>query len=164
RDLESLREKLAAVARERYSYRELDEFTDAMEKALLATGRKDVNAPLVAKVTRSGVLPEEVRIVYSQERLASYGIKTGSLSNILQARNLTMGGGEMDADGKTVFLNPSGEFHSEREIGNVIVGNTNTGSPLYLRDVADIIRGYDNPPRYLNYYSWRDGGGKWHRT
>jgi hypothetical protein len=38
-----------AVAGEKYSYRELDEFTDAMEKALLATGRKDVNAPLVRK-------------------------------------------------------------------------------------------------------------------
>src|SRR5262249_23642893 len=45
--------KLASVAGEKYSYRELDEFTDIMEKALLATGRKDTGAPLVAKVERS---------------------------------------------------------------------------------------------------------------
>src|SRR5437773_1420040 len=83
------------------------------------------------------------------ERLASYGVKAGSLSNILQARNLTVGGGEMDAGGKTVFLHPSGEFHSEREIGNVIVGTTARGVPLYLRDVADIARSYQNPARYL---------------
>jgi multidrug efflux pump subunit AcrB len=118
----------------------------------------------VAKVTRSGVLPERVYLVYSQERLASYGIKTGSLANILAARNLTLGGGEIDAGGKTVFLLPSGEFRSEREIGDVIVGATNQGAPLYLRDVADVVRSYENPPRLLNYYSYRDAAGQWQRS
>ncbi|HEY7616185.1 MAG TPA: hypothetical protein VH744_05230, partial [Terriglobales bacterium] len=45
RDLGEIRSKLAAVAGEKYSYRELDEFTEAMEKTLLATGRKDVDSP-----------------------------------------------------------------------------------------------------------------------
>ena len=164
RNIAEVPTKLRAVAGEKYSYRELDEFTDSMEKALMATGRKDVNSPLVSKVTRSGVLPEQVHVVYSQERLASYGIKTGQLSNILQARNLTTGGGEIDAGGKTVFLHPSGEFRSEREIGDVIVGSAAHGAPLYLRDVADIVRSYENPPKYLNYHLWQDEHGKWQRT
>jgi multidrug efflux pump subunit AcrB len=164
RDLGDVRTKLAAVAGEKYSYRELDEFTDAMEKTLLATGRKDVNSPLVAKVTRAGVLPERVYLAYSQERLASYGIKPSELSRVLEARNLTAGGGEIDAGGKTVFLHPSGEFRSEREIRDVIIGASAHGSPLYLRDVADVVRGYENPPRFLNYYCWRDSHGKWQRT
>jgi multidrug efflux pump subunit AcrB len=164
RDLSQVREKLAAVAGEKYSYHELDQFTDTMEKALLATGRKDVDTPLVAKVTRSGVLQEQVHLIYSQERLASYGIKTGQLSNILKARNISVGGGEINAGGKNVFLKPSGEFQSEQEIGSVVVGSTNYGAPLYLRDVADIVRSYENPPRHLNFYSWQDGKGEWHRT
>jgi multidrug efflux pump subunit AcrB len=164
RDLGEIPAKIAAVAGEKYSYRELDEFTDAMEKALLATGRKDVDAPLVAKVTRSGVLPEQVHLIYSQERLAAYSLNPSSLSSILQARNLTVGGGEIDTGGKTVFLNPSGEFRSEREIRDVILGSTAHGAPLYLRDVADIVRGYENPPRYLNYYLSRDAEGRWRRT
>ena len=164
RDLAGIRAKLATVAGEKYSYRELDDFTDVMEKALLATGRKDVDAPLVAKVTRSGILPERIYVIYSQERLASYGIKTGTLSNILKGRNLTMGGGEFDAGGKSVLINPSGEFHSEREIGDVIVGATAYGTPLYLRDVADIVRSYDTPAHYLNFYSWPDKNGRWQRS
>src|SRR5262249_46263506 len=47
---------------------------------------------------------------------------------------------------------------------NVIIGATPAGSPLYLRDVADIVRTYENPPRFLNYYSSRDAQGKWQRT
>ena len=164
RDLSDTRAKLASVAGEKYSYRELDDFTNTMEKALLATGRKDVGSPLVAKVSRSGLLQERVYLVYSQERLASYGIKTGALSDVLRARNLTMGGGEFDAGGKSVLVSPSGEFQSEREIGDVTVGATSYGTPLYLRDVADIVRSYDTPARYLNYYSWIDAEGHWQRS
>ena len=43
--------------------------------------------------------------------------------------------------GKTVFLHPSGEFKSEGEIRDVIVGTTAQGAPLYLRHVTDIARG-----------------------
>jgi multidrug efflux pump subunit AcrB len=164
RRLADVRSKLASVAGEKYSYRELDEFTNAMEKALLATGRKDVNAPLVAKVDRSGILPQKVYLLYSQERLASYGIKTGTLANILRARNLTSGAGEFDAGGKNVLIVPTGEFQSEREIGDVTVGVTPQGLPLYLRDVADVVRSYDQPARFLNFYSWRDANGQWQRT
>jgi multidrug efflux pump len=163
RDLADVRQKLASVAGEKYSYRELDEFTDIMEKALLATGRKDVDAPLVAKVTRSGVLSEKVYLLYSQERLSAHGFRPGSITSTLRDRNLTAGGGEFDADGKRVLVKPSGEFASEREIGDVSLGNTAYGTPLYLRDVADIIRSYENPPRFLNFHSWRDAAGRWQR-
>jgi multidrug efflux pump subunit AcrB len=164
RNLAEVNAKVAAVAGDKYSYRELDDFTEVMENALMATGRNDVNAPLVAKVTRSGILNEQIAMVYSQERLAAYGINPTALSNILQARNLSTGGGEVDAGGKTVFLHPSGEFKDVREIGNVIIGATGKGSPLYLRDVADVVRSYENPPRFLNYYNRRDANGKWQRT
>jgi hypothetical protein len=57
--------RLAAVAGDKYSYRELEEFTDTMEKALLATARQGEGTPLVAKVSRSGILPEQVCLFYS---------------------------------------------------------------------------------------------------
>jgi len=123
-----------------------------------------VNAPLVAKVDRAGILPQKVYLLYSQERLASYGIKLGNLSNILRARNLTSGAGEFDAGGKNVLIAPSGEFLSERDIGDVSVGASPLGAPLYLRDVADVVRSYDRPARYLNFYSSRDAAGNWQRT
>ncbi|HWT79105.1 MAG TPA: efflux RND transporter permease subunit, partial [Candidatus Methylomirabilis sp.] len=73
RDLSEIPAKLAAVAGEKYSYREMEDFTDLIEKALLATARTPDGPPLVAKVIRYGILPEKVYLVYSQQRLASYG-------------------------------------------------------------------------------------------
>ena len=164
RDPSEVQARLAAVAGEKYSYRELDNFTDAMEKALLATARTPDGPPLVAKVVRSGILPEKVYLIYSQHRLASYGIKSENLSDILNARNITLAGGQLDLKDKSVSIDPSGEFHSEREIGDVTVGISPYGSPLYLHDFVDTFRGYDNPPQYLSYYSSRDSQGRWQRT
>lgn len=156
--------KLAQAAGDKYSYRELEDFTDMMERALLATERTLNGPPLVAKVMRSGILPERVYLIYSQERLASYGIKPETLPNILLARNITVAGGEIDTGGKSVRINPSGEFQSEAEIGSVSLGFSPWGAPLYLRDVVDTARAYESPPRFLTYYSHRDAQGRWQRN
>src|SRR5262245_3332963 len=164
RDPSEVPAKLAAVVGEKYSYRELDNFTDSMEKALLATARTSDGPPLVAKVVRSGILPEKIYLLYSQQRLASYGIKSENLSDILRARNITLAGGQLDLKDKSVSIDPSGEFRNEREIGDVTVGISPYGSPLYLHDFVDTFRAYDSPPQYLSYYSSRDPQGRWQRT
>ena len=41
---------------------------------------------------------------------------------------------------------------------------SNSGAPVYLRDLFDISRGYESPARYLNFYDWKDGEGNWQRT
>jgi hypothetical protein len=114
--------QLKRVAGEKYSYRELDDFTDDIAKALLATARTADGPPLVAKVTRTGILNEKIYLLYSQERLASYGLKPSSLQNLLNARNITLPGGQLTAGAKSVVLNPSGEFRNEDEIANVTIG------------------------------------------
>src|SRR5258706_582542 len=138
RDPNETRSKLASVAGDKYSYREMDDFTDLIEKTLKSV-------PQASKVSRSGILPEKVFLLYSQERIASYGLKTADLSNILGARNITLAGGQLEAAGKNLSIDPSGEFKSEKEIGDVAVSQTNLGAPVYLRDLVDIARGYDSP-------------------
>ena len=148
---------LLAVAGDKYSYRELDEFTDLMRRTFQTV-------PQVTKVDRSGVLDEQVVLSFSQERLASYGVSTGKLQDILRGRNTAMSGGMVEVEGRTVALNPTGEFRNEQEIGGVIIGSSRGGAPLYLRDLVDIDRGYQSPPRFLNFYAWTDSSGHWHRS
>jgi len=35
---------------------------------------------------------------------------------------------------------------------------------VHVRDLFDVTREYQNPPRYLNFYTWKDAGGQWRRT
>jgi multidrug efflux pump subunit AcrB len=156
RDPAEARQKLAAVAGEKYSYRDLDTYTEELQKALQAV-------PEVAKVTRSGVLADVVYLDYSQEKLAAYGIVPSQLQNILAARNIVARGGAIDLPGKTVLVAPAGEFENERQIGDVIVAHGAGGAPVYLRDLAQVSRGYENP-NYLAFSSVRDAAGNWQRT
>jgi multidrug efflux pump subunit AcrB len=155
---------LTAVAAEKYSYRDLDEFTGLIERALLATARTPDDPPLVAKVVRSGLLAERIYLTYSQQRLASYGLRPDSLAPILNARNISIAGGQLDISGKSVAVNPTGEFTSERELGNVVVAVGPAGTPVYLRDLVDTARGYENPPGYLAFHLEKDAAGQWKRS
>ena len=157
RDPAHSRERLWAVAGDKYTYRELDDFTDLMKRTFQTLDQ-------VSKVDRSGVLEEQVTLSFSQERIASYGVAVGKLQDILKARNTALSGGLMEVSGRTVALNPTGEFRTESEIGGVIIGSSRGGAPLYLRDLVDIDRGYESPPRYLNFYTWRDSTGHWQRS
>jgi multidrug efflux pump subunit AcrB len=150
------RASLLAVAGDKYSYKELEQFTDLLKRTFQTVEQ-------VSKVDRLGVLDEQVTLSFSQERLASYGVTLGRLRDVLRARNTALGGGEMEVGSRTVALTPTGEFRDEREIGGVIVGSSSAGVPLYLRDLVDVDREYQNPPRYLNQYSWVDSAGGWHR-
>lgn len=38
------------------------------------------------------------------------------------------------------------------------------GAQVYLRDLVDTVRSYNAPARYLNFFTWRDNEGNWHRT
>jgi multidrug efflux pump subunit AcrB len=151
--------RLAAVAGDKYSYRELDDFTDLLSRTIQG-------APEVAKVDRKGVLPEQIYLDYSQDRLAQYGMTPSKLKDILGARNSTLPGGQLEVGASNIQINPSGKFTDPRQIGDVIVGSSSSAaqSPVYLRDLVDISRGYQSPPRYLNYLTWADKGGRWHRS
>ncbi|HXY06226.1 MAG TPA: efflux RND transporter permease subunit [Terriglobales bacterium] len=159
RDPQETETQLAAVAGDRYSYRELDDFTDLIARTVQG-------APQVAKVERKGVLPEQIYLDYSQERLAEYGVKPANLKDILGARNSTLPGGALEVGPKNIQIDPSGKFQSAREIGDVIIGASSSSglSPVYLRDLVDISRGYQSPAKYLNYLTWRDKDGRWHRS
>ncbi len=149
--------QLTGVAGEKYSYRELDDFTDLIQRTLQGVSE-------VSRVDRSGVLPEQVFLLYSQERLAQYGYSPSKLKDILSAQNITLPGGTLEAGPKNVLVSPSGLFPDARAIGNVIIGVSSSNSPVYLRDLVDISRGYQSPPSYLNYLTWRDPSGIWNRS
>jgi multidrug efflux pump subunit AcrB len=157
RDPRETEARLAAAGGDKYTYRQLDDFTDLIQRSLQTV-------PEVSKIDRAGVLNQKIYLVYSQERLASYGLRPVDLSKALGARNIVLPGGQIDIQGKDLNLDPSGQFKSETEIGNVLVSTSADGSPVYLRDLVDINRDYDNPPRYLNFYTWRDARGRWQRT
>jgi len=81
RDPRDTQTKLSNVAGDKYSYAELDNYSDLI-------GRTVQGAPEVSKVERRGVLSQTIYLDYSQDRLAAYGLRPADLSKVLSARNI----------------------------------------------------------------------------
>src|ERR1700745_1209860 len=157
RDPSETREKLASVAGDKYSYADLDDFTDLIGRTLQA-------ATEVSKVEPRGVLPQAVYLDYSQDRLAAYGLRPADLSKVLSARNIIAPGGNIETADRKGALIPSGKFDKAESIGDLAVSTTPEGAPVYLRDLVQISPGYQAPAQYLNYYTWQDKSGHWQRS
>ena len=157
RDPANTEAELQKVAGAKYSYKQLDNYTDLIQRTLQGV-------PETSTVTRSGVLQEQIYLDYSQQRLAQYGYDPSKLKDILNAQNITLPAGSLEVGPQDLTINPSGLFPDAPAIGNVIIGVSSSNSPVYLRDLVDISRTYQSPPTFLNYLTWRDSSGQWIRS
>ena len=118
----SLVDVLRRDAGPKYSYRELDDFTDRIEKAIKI-------APEASRVTRVGVIEEQIEARYSQNRLAALGIIPAAVRVVLQSRNTTVPAGTVNAEGRELALEQTGEFRTLADIDRVVFTQAANGTP-----------------------------------
>jgi len=129
----------------RYSYEELHRFADLIQDRLR-------QSPKVGKIEQLGVIDEAVYLYFSNRRLAPFGLDPASLGIRLAQRNINQPGGTVELPRQSLVVKPSGKLQGEAEIGNLVV-DSRDGVPLYLRDLVEVVRGYEDPPRILNFRS-----------
>lgn len=127
----------------RYSYEQLRRFADRIQDRLRQSTK-------IGKIEQMGVVDERIDLYFSNPRLAPYGLDLRQLADALDKRNTTMPGGMVELPEQNLAVKPSGKILNEREIGDIVVDVRN-GTPLYMRDLVDIARGYDDSPRLLNF-------------
>src|SRR5437762_3629997 len=150
-----VRDALRENAGAKYSYRELDDFTERIERSVRGT-------PEVSRVTRVGLLEEQVELLYSQDRIAGYGIIPGAIPATLEKRNTTIPAGTLNTGGRSIELEQTNEFRTLKDIDRTAIGQAGNGTLLYLRDLGIARRGYQHPARFLSFYTYRDASG-WRR-
>ncbi|MBI5497841.1 MAG: efflux RND transporter permease subunit [Deltaproteobacteria bacterium] len=155
RDISDIRPRLAAAAGDKYSHRELDEFTTHLRDEI-------ARLPEVGRVDRHGVVPEKVYLLYSQEKLASFGLHPRQIGEALRAHNINVPGGSVSTGRQTLLVEPSGAFSGLNEILDTVVASARDGSPLFVRDVVEVHRTYETPITDASWLTWRDARG-WHK-
>jgi len=125
---------------EGFTHRELRDYVEDVRSKLL-------QVPDVSKIEILGAQDEKIFVEFSMRQLASLGIDRSALIAALQAQNVVQPAGTIQTGYETLLLRVSGAFRSKQDVLdiNFVVG----GHMLRLRDIAQVRRGYSDPPQPL---------------
>ena len=148
------------LAGDGFSYAELKTVADELRDALL-------KEPDIAKVSIHGAQQEVIFVEYDNSRLAELGLSPQQLTASLATVNILLSGGDIISGRERIALEPTGNFESVAELQRTVVPLPD-GSLVYLIDIANVYRGYKDPPASISRVngdatlavavSMRDGG------
>ncbi len=108
--------------------------------------------PLVAETTIIGGARRQVRVLLDHNSLAARNIAPAELLQILKKSNRQATAGSLTTSNREVLIE-TGDFLSKAEdVGRIVIG-AHRGKPVYLRDVAEIIDGAEEPTSYVFFGS-----------
>jgi HAE1 family hydrophobic/amphiphilic exporter-1 len=94
-----------------------------------------------AAVKVSGGLEDEIQIRVDQQKLSQLRLSIDQVAERIRAENVNLSGGRLEEGDQRFLVRTLNEFQSVDEFRDAIVGYVG-GTPVYLRDVATVERGY----------------------
>jgi multidrug efflux pump subunit AcrB len=137
-----------AIESDGFSYAELKTFADEVRQRLLRV--KDV-----AKVDQFGVQDEKIYIEVSQKRVAQLGLDFNAVLAQIGSQNAVESAGTIQSPQDTVQVRVAGQFTSVDQLRAMPIRGS-SGNQLRLSDIADIHRGYVDPPAVKVRYQGKE--------
>ncbi|NPV48898.1 MAG: efflux RND transporter permease subunit, partial [Armatimonadetes bacterium] len=106
--------------------------------------------PDVSEVMLLGGQRRAVRVLLDPGRLAGFHLSPGAVVQMLQGANQRLAVGSVAREGREVAVDAGSWLITPDEIGQVVVGVFG-GHPVYLREVADIVEGPEEPAQYVRF-------------
>ncbi|WP_066967069.1 efflux RND transporter permease subunit [Microbulbifer sp. Q7] len=127
-----------ALTGQGFDYALMKDYADRLQ---LALQRVDD----VGKVELLGLQDEKIWVEIANAKLASLGIPLSAVQSVLQAQNQTADAGIVEAVSDRVRIRVSGQFRSVDEIRQFPIHAN--GHTLTLGDIANVQRGFSDPPQ-----------------
>ncbi|MEO7953818.1 MAG: efflux RND transporter permease subunit, partial [Polaromonas sp.] len=137
-----------ALESDGFNYAELKTFADDVRQQLL-------RVPDVSKVELFGVQDEKIFIEISQKRLAQLGLDLNQVLAQLGQQNAIESAGSVQTPLDVVQVRVAGQFEAIEQLRAMPIRGS-SGSQLLLGDMADIRRGYVDPPSVKVHYQGKE--------
>jgi multidrug efflux pump subunit AcrB len=108
--------------------------------------------PLVAETTLIGGARRQVRVLLDPVRLASRNLSPIGIVPMLQQADRQAAAGGLTSNNREISIETGGFLGNAQDVGNVVVGVFG-GKPVYLREVAQIVDGAEEPSQYVFFGS-----------
>ena len=104
--------------------------------------------PLVAETTLIGGARRQLRVLLDPAKLASRNLSPVGLVPMLEQANRQFAAGGLTSGNQEIVVETGGFLQSAEDVGNVVAGVFG-GKPVYLREVARIVDGAEEPSQYV---------------
>jgi HAE1 family hydrophobic/amphiphilic exporter-1 len=101
--------------------------------------------PGVASVNVFGGQEREMQVIIDPNALAARNITLQEMASALDLENQNISAGDFDEGKRRYIVRTLGQYQSPTDIENVII-RREEGASVYVRDVADVRLGYQEPP------------------
>ncbi|HWQ53522.1 MAG TPA: efflux RND transporter permease subunit [Bryobacteraceae bacterium] len=108
--------------------------------------------PDVSAVTLIGGQKREVQVTLDQARLASYNLTPLQVAVALGISNRRLPSGQYATGNRQLMLETGDFLRTPEDVRNVVVGVANQ-RPIFVRNVADVSDGGQEPSQYVRYSS-----------
>jgi multidrug efflux pump subunit AcrB len=108
--------------------------------------------PLVAETNIIGGQRRQVRVLLDPGRLVSRNLSPVGIVPMLQQANRQFASGGLTSANREIAVETGAFLTNSEEVGNVVIGVFG-GKPVYLRDVARIVDGAEEPSQYVFFGS-----------
>ncbi|MDR6194129.1 CusA/CzcA family heavy metal efflux RND transporter [Siphonobacter sp. SORGH_AS_0500] len=106
--------------------------------------RQLIGTPGVAEVNSWGGFLKQYEVAVEPEKLRSYNLSVSDIFAALEKNNQNTGGAYIDKKPTALFIRSEGLINSLDDIGKIVIKNTSGGTPVLIRDVAEVRFGYAN--------------------
>ncbi len=101
------------------------------------------SVPGVAEVASIGGYQKQYQVEVEPEKLRAYGLSIGDVSSAIRASNNDVGGRVLELTEREYFVRGRGYIQSIEAIRQISLGNSKTGTPILLGNVARVSLGPD---------------------
>lgn len=107
--------------------------------------------PDVKKVELVGVQPEKIYVQMDTDKLAQLGLDINSLASMIKAQTAVTPSGMVETESNNAYLRITGSPDSLENIRSIPINGN--GKVFRLGDIAQVTRGYADPPEYKMYFN-----------
>jgi multidrug efflux pump subunit AcrB len=123
-----------------------DHFTLRRIAAQMHDQIKEIND--VSEITIIGGQRRQLHVTLDEARMAAFNVAPATIVPMLQQSNQQMQSGAFSSGNREMLVETGGFLKNAEDIGNVVIGAFNQ-RPIYLRDVATIADGAEEPVDYV---------------
>lgn len=128
-----------------------DQSTELLKQTAERVRSDLIDLPNVSRAEIGGVAENLIEVTVSQDRLIALNVSLNEIAQAITDQNLDLSAGVLEGSNQRLLVRSVGEKRTGDAIKKLVVGYTETSTPIYLGDIATVTDALSETPSKASY-------------